>query len=337
MKIGILGAGVMGNAHINGFRSLARQNAVYYSIFDTDKNKREQFAQKYGLIAYPDLDSMLADPDLDVVDLCLPSFMHEEYAVKIAQAGKHLLIEKPIAFTVEATRNIFAAAKQNHVRVMAAQVIRFWPEYAKIKEMYDQGELGEIITVYAARLSQIPPWSDWYKKPDQSGEVLMNLTLHDIDFLHYLLGKPHSVYSAGVKDEYGGYNDVMNLFRFDSGVAAMVDGSSSMTPGYPFTMRFRVLATKGTLEYTYISGENIGPESTSSLMWYQQGAKGIQLQVEQEDPYGKEIQYFVDCIQKNEDTVKVSEQSVTDVTATLVAAKESLNTGKVHAFSDRRG
>ncbi|MDR2039467.1 MAG: Gfo/Idh/MocA family oxidoreductase [Bacteroidales bacterium] len=330
MKIGILGAGAMGNAHITGFRSLKDQNATYVSVFDIDEKKRNDFGQKFGLDTYPDLDSMLNDKELDIIDLCLPSFMHEEFAVKIAKAGKHMLIEKPIAFTLPAAKNIFIAAHQNNVRIMVAQVIRFWPEYVKIKEMCDQGDIGNIISVYAARLSQLANWSDWYKYPDKSGEALMNLTLHDIDFLHYLLGKPESVYSAGKKDENGNYNDVMNLFRFKSGANALVDGSSNMTPGYPFTMRMRVLGTKGTLEFAFISGENIGPESTSSLMWYQQGKSGVKIKVENNDPYGREVQYFVNCIKNNEETAVVSEQSIMEVMASLMAAKESLVTGKVY-------
>lgn len=330
MKIGILGAGMMGNAHIKGFRSLDRQNAEYCSIFDVAPQKREAFAGQYGLKTYPDLDAMLTDGDLDVIDLCLPSFMHEEYALKIAAAGKHMLIEKPMAFTVESVKNIFDAARRHRVRVMAAQVIRFWPEYAKIKEMYDGGELGEVITAYAARLSQLASWSEWYKQPQHSGEALLNLTLHDIDFLHCLIGKPESVYSAGHKNESGSYNDVMNIFKFGNGVAAVVDGSSNMTPGYPFTMRFRLLATKGTVEYTFVSGENIGPDSVSSLMWYPKKGKNIRIDVPQEDPYGKEIQYFVDCILNGEETARVSEQSIVDVITTVTSAKESLFTGKAH-------
>ncbi|MDR1667009.1 MAG: Gfo/Idh/MocA family oxidoreductase [Bacteroidales bacterium] len=330
MNIGILGAGVMGSAHIKGFRSLNRQNAEYYSIFDIDPQKRDAFADTYGLKTYPDMESMLGDGELDVIDLCLPSFMHEEYALKIAAAGKHMLIEKPVAFTVEAVKNIFDTARRHRVRVMAAQVIRFWPEYARIKEMYDGGELGEVITVYAARLSQLASWSEWYRRPQYSGEALLNLTLHDIDFLHYLLGKPVSVYSAGYKNENDSYNDVMNIFKFDRGITAMVDGSSNMTPGYPFTMRFRLLATKGTVEYTFVSGENIGPDSASSLMWYPKEGKSVRIDVPQEDPYGREVRYFADCILNGEETAAVSEQSVLDVTATVTLARESLHSGKVH-------
>ncbi len=330
MKIGILGAGMMGNAHINGFRSLSPRNAEFAAVCDADGEKCEAFAEKYGLKPYTNPEDLLADAEIDMVDICLPSFMHEEYAAKAANAKKHLLVEKPVALTPEAAKRIYEAAEKNGVRIMAAQVLRFWPEYVRIKEICESGEIGDLVSVYAARLGQMPAWCDWYKDPQKSGETLMNLTLHDIDFLHFMLGKPGSVYSAGKKDAMNNYNDVMNIFKFNNGVSAMVDGSLSMTPGYPFTMRMRMLGTKGTLEFVFISGENIGPKSTSSLLLYKPGDGGNHVGVKSCDAYGMEIRYFVDCVVRGIPTDTVSKESVLQVLKTVTAAKESLEDGKVH-------
>ena len=324
LNIGLLGAGMIGSAHVDGFLTLNSEIARFVAVCDNDSAKLNDFAEKHNLRAFSNIDEMLADPEIDVVDLCLPSFMHEEFALKVMKAKKHLLIEKPIAFTLEAAKNIFDAARLYGVRVMVAQVIRFWPEYVKIKEIYDSGELGNIITVYAARLGQMVTWVDWYKDPEKSGETLLNFTQHDIDFLHYLLGPPVSVYSAGTCDSHNNYNDVMNIFRFKCGANAMVDGSLSMTPGYPFTMRMRALGTKGTLEFQYIAGENIGTQSVSSLMWYRPGEKAEKVEVDNYDPYGKEIEYFAQCITDGINPETVSEQSVMQVLKSILAAKESL-------------
>jgi predicted dehydrogenase len=329
LQIGLLGAGMIGKTHMDGFLSMNSKIARYAAVCDIDAVKRDDFSRKYHLRAFADLDGMLADPDIDMVDLCLPSFMHEQFAVRIAAAGKHILIEKPVAFTLEAARNIFAAARANGVRTMVAQVIRFWPEYVKIKEICDSGALGDIVTVYAGRLGQMVTWVDWYRDPAKSGETLMNLTQHDIDFLHYLLGRPVSVYSAGARDACNNYNDVMNIFRFECGANAMVDGSLSMTAGYPFTMRMRVLGTGGTLEFTYTAGENIGPGSASTLMWYRAGEKAQKVEVENYDPYGKEIEYFAGCIIAGKDPETVSEQSVMQALASILAARESLAKGEI--------
>ena len=324
LRIGLLGAGMIGNVHVDGFLSMNSKIAKFTAVCDTDSAKLNDFAQKHNLRPFSDLDAMLADPDIDVVDLCLPSYMHEEFAIKVLRAKKHLLIEKPIAFTLEAAANIFNAARENGVRIMVAQVIRFWPEYVKIKEIYDSGDLGNIITIYAARLGQMVTWVDWYKDPEKSGETLLNFTQHDIDFLHYMLGAPIAAYSAGTRDAHNNYNDVMNIFSFECGANAIVDGSLSMTPGYPFTMRMRVLGTKGTLEFQYIAGENIGPESASSLMWYRPNEKPEKVEVDNYDPYGKEIEYFAQCILAGKDPETVSEQSVMQVLNSILNAKEAL-------------
>ncbi len=331
VRFGILGAGAMGNSHINGIRTNGSDNVEYTAICDIDKKKCDAFAEKYGLRAYYDFDEMLADDEIDVIDVCLPSFMHEKFAVAAADAKKHILVEKPIAFTLEEAKSIYDAAKKNNVRMMTAQVLRFWPEYVKIKELADSGELGEIVTVYAARLGQMPTWGEWYKDPSKSGETLMNLTLHDIDFLHFMLGKSKSVYSAGTKDECDNYNDVMNIFKFENGTNVLVDGSLRMTAGYPFTMHMRVLGTKGTVEFLYKAGENIDAEnSVSELILYKENDGGNRVAYESYDAYGKEIQYFADCIESGAPTGLVTEESIMQVLRAVIQAKESLHTGRVY-------
>ena len=121
----------------------------------------------------------------------------------------------------------------------------------------------------------------------------------------------------------------MNIFRFECGANAIVDGSLSMTASYPFTMRMRVLGTKGTLEFHYSAGENIGPESAASLLWYRSGKPCEKVAIENYDPYGKEIEYFARCIADGKETETVSERSVMQVMRSLEAAKESLTSARL--------
>lgn len=329
LKIGLLGAGMMGNTHIGGVRANKAENVKYIGVFDVDEEKRNTFAEKYEIKSYGSLEEMLADSEVDIVDLSLPSHMHERFCIKIAEAGKHVFVEKPIAFELKAAKRMLDAAKRNGVRLMVGQVIRFWPQYAKIKEMYDEGVFGELKGVYCARLGQMPTWGEWYKDPEKSGETLMNLTLHDIDFLHYLIGKPKSVYSAGLKDDLDNYNDVMNILTFENGTNAIVDGSLSMTPGYPFTMHFRGSGTKATVEFLYKAGENIRAGATISFKLYVEGEEPKDIEFEDYDGYGREIEYFAQCIENKTETEWVTNQSVLTVLSSVIAAKESLGDNKV--------
>ena len=162
----------------------------------------------------------------------------------------------------------------------------------------------------------------------------MNLTLHDIDYVHHLLGKPTSIYSAGTKDRYNSYNDVMNIIKFENGTNVLVNGSLTMTPGYPFTMHMRVLGTKGTVEFSYKAGVNIDAASCKvSLVLYLEGEGGKDLDYPKYDAYGQEVQYFADCIQNGTEPEMVSEQSVLTVLESILKAKESLATGKAYDLS----
>ena len=331
VRFGIVGAGFMCNSHLGGIKANGSDNVEYVAVCDIDKEKCDSYAEKYGLKAYYDFDEMLKDDDIDVIDICVPSQMHEMFAVKAANAKKHILVEKPIAFTLEAAENIYNAARENGVKISVGQNLRCWPEYVKIKELIDDGTLGDIITVSAMRLGQVPTWAGWYRDPKVSGETLLNLTIHDIDYAHYLFGKPKSVYSAGTKDEYDCYNDVMNIIKFENGTNVLVDGSLSMPPGYPFTMYMRVLGTKGTVEFSYKAGENLDAENNdTSFLLYLPGEGGKDVEFKSYDAYGFEIQHLADCVQNGTDVELVTEESVMASLTTILKAKESLLTGKVY-------
>jgi len=331
IKIGLVGTGMIGTEHVGGLAANGADGVEYAAVCDNNKEKCDAFAEKFGVKAYYDYDEMLKDESLDFIDVCTPSDTHEEFAVAAAKAKKHVLLEKPIAFTMEAALNIYRAAHENGVKVMIAQGLRFWPEYAKIKELIDDGTLGDIVTVYAARLGQMPTWAEWNKDPAKSGETLMNLTLHDIDYVHYLFGKPKSIYSAGSKDQYDCFNDVMNIIKFENGTNVLVDGSLSMTPGYPFTMHMRVLGTKGTVEFSYKAGENIDSESCQTYFLLYDPEEGIkEVDFKKYNTFGCEVQYFADCIRDDVDVDLVSEESVLTVLNSILKAKESLYTGKVY-------
>ena len=332
IKYGMVGTGMMAHAHIDGLSANGTNNVSFIAVCGRNKEKCDAFASQYGLKAYYDFDQMLKDDNIDAIDVCTPSFTHEQYAVSAAKARKHVLIEKPVAFTIEAAQNIYNAAEENNVKIMVAQLLRFWPEYVKIKELVDNGILGDIITIYAARLGQAPTWADWYKYPEKSGETLMNLTLHDIDYVHYLLGKAKSIYSAGAKDRYDSYNDVMNIIKFESGANVLIDGSLTMTPGYPFSMHMRVLGSKATVEFSYKAGENLDADSckTSLILYLPEESGGKEIDYKKYDAYGLEVQYFADCIQDGAEIDVVTKDSVLDVLRSILKAKESLVTGKVY-------
>ncbi len=329
LRIGLVGAGFIGKSHAEGMTNTAGVKLVGITVHN-DYANRDKLCAQYGCKAYDSYEDMLNSTEIDVIDICVPSHLHEEFAIRAARAKKHILLEKPIAMNLDGATKIVEAAEQNNVRLMVGQTMRFWPEYVKIKELYDRGVLGEVKSVYAARLGQEPNWDNgWYKDPAKSGELMLNLTLHDIDFLHYLLGAAESVYTVGAKDVHGGYNDVKNIFRFKNGSFAMVDGSLTMTPGYPFTMTCRLDGTKATLEFVFKAGVNLDAGAKTTLTLYREGEKPAEVEYETYDPFQNEIAYFADCMNNNRPFDKMTNESVLGVMRSIDAAKLSLRDNQV--------
>jgi len=131
VKVAIVGAGFMGRMHAQVYRNLNK--AKLAAIADSDLEKAQLLADKYEATAYSSMEELLNKEDIDAVDICLPTFLHKEYVIKAARAGKDILCEKPIALTVEDAEEMIQAAKINKVKLMIAQVISFWLEYVKLK------------------------------------------------------------------------------------------------------------------------------------------------------------------------------------------------------------
>jgi predicted dehydrogenase len=328
IRIGLLGSGTMAAAHTKGLKSNRAKAAKMTGVYSAHEARRSAFASEHGIRAYDSLEQMLSDGEIDMIDVCAPSWLNEECCLKIAEAKKHIFLEKPIAFTMEAAKRIIGAAEKNGVRLMVGQVLRFWPEYVKLKELCDAGTLGDIRDVYAARLRQ-PPEEAWYQDPQKSGGTLLNLMVHDIDFLHHMLGKPVSVYSVGT-DGCGG---VMGIFRFVCGANAALQGSLSMAQGYPFTAHMRVAGTKATAEFIYKAGESIYTDATTSLVLCEPGKEPQNIKTEHYDPYGREVEYFCECIEQGKRTDIVTNESVLSVLSSMLAAKQSMQDNLVHTIN----
>jgi UDP-N-acetylglucosamine 3-dehydrogenase len=284
-NVALFGAGFIAGNHAAAYARLNGTKLV--AVLDSALDRAEKLASPHGAAAYTDAEALFAREKVDVVDICLPTFLHERYAVMAASKGKHVLCEKPFALTAQAADNMIGAAEKAGVRLMIAQVLRFWPEYVEIKKRLDRGDVGEIQMAYASRLAQHPTWSDWFKDPAKSGGGLFDLHLHDIDILRHYFGPVKSAYAVGYKSPTGCYNHVSSSLVFKNGARAVAEGAFQMSEGYPFTMTMRIVGTKGTLEFVLSAGfnlENVGG-ATTRLMYFTEGRQPELVQVEPGDGY----------------------------------------------------
>jgi UDP-N-acetylglucosamine 3-dehydrogenase len=329
LKVGIIGAGFIGKTHANAYKTL--NNLEIIGVSEVNEKAGRQYADEYNCAYFQDAESLVKREDIDIVDICLPTFLHEKYVIMAAEHGKHVLCEKPFTLTLESADRILEAVDKAKVTLMVAQVVRFWPEYVMIKQYYDSGKLGGIKMVYANRLAQHPNWSDWFKDVRKSGGGLFDLHLHDVDYMRYLLGPVESVYATGKQSENGAWNHVVTCMNFKSGSRACVEGAYEMTENYPFTTTLRAVGLEGTIDYNFSAGfnlENIG-DAKSKFVYYKNGSNPEMLQVEQKDPYANEIEYFVNCIAERKKPKIILPAESREVLEIMLAIQKSLETGEI--------
>lgn len=325
VKIGLVGAGNIGQTHLNAYRQVRSARVV--AIAGRNRERGEQMAEEYACRYYPALEAMLEQEEIDIIDICLPTDLHEQHVVQAARAGKHILCEKPITLTPAAAERMLEEVRQANVLFMVAQVLRFWPEYVAIKQWIDAGRLGRPEMIYAQRLSQPPDWSSWFQDPAKSGGALFDLHLHDIDFLIHLLGPVASVYAVGKQSENGAWNHVVTNLVFASGSKAVVEGSHLMGKDFPFSVAMRVNGPVGTLDFSYTSDRASGKKQ-SHFFWYGEGSRQP-VAIEPGAPFVNQLQYFVDCVKTGERPQVVTPEESVQVLRVMTAIQRSLETGEV--------
>jgi len=283
MKIALLGLGFMGGVHA---RALGKHLAAVCSNVPSqlagelttqgnlgDPVGRLDFS---GLKKYTEVAPVLADPDIDAVDICLPTNMHEAVATDALRAGKHVLVEKPIALDGAGAARIIAEAEARGRILMCAQVLRFLPEYTALREAL--AGLGPVRRAWFHRRCAEPAWGGWLKNPALSGGAIFDLLIHDVDMCLHLFGAPEAIASTGSGDSLHA-----QLF-YNSGMEAVVTGGWEPAASYPFRMEYSVSAGGGTIEFSSLGRPPV---------LYAAEARTLPLPAC--DGYAAEIAYFIEC------------------------------------------
>lgn len=301
VKVAVVGAGFIGEVHANSMQRL--DNAEISAVVSSREKEGGDFADKYGARHFTSLENLLAEGNADCVDICTPTFVHPEMVLRCAEAGKHILCEKPLALSLREVDKMIKAVRANNVKAMAGHTLRFWPEYRKAKEIVDSGELGKPLHAFCERLAATPDWhkDSWGFKENKSGGASVDLHIHDLDYLIWLFGQPKLVSAAGVyKPELGGVSHIGTNIVFQNGVVGFAEGGWTFKGAFPFTMALRILCEKGTIDWILRAGKNIEERSQKMrLQIYKEDGSVEEPEVEEEDPYFLECKYFIDCIEKN--------------------------------------
>ena len=322
-KVAIVGMGYIAQNHIAAMKSV--EDVKIVAVISRSEEKGAKAAAELGCKHYTTLDEALSKEDLNVVDVCVPTYLHEKYVIQAAKAGCHVLCEKPVTFELDSLDRMIAACEENNVRFMVAQVARWWPEFMTVKEYIDQKKLGDIHMIYEKRCCQHPTWATWHRDPAKSGGGLYDLNVHDIDYLYSLFGKPQRVYAIGWKSPTGCWNHVCASLEWANGPKAICETSLEMTGNWPFSIELRATGDKGTIDYALTAGVNINDgERGSNLNWYPTDDGEVHpLQVEQTDMFAGEINEFFAAVRENRPAA-VTPQDSRNVLEIVVAMRKSL-------------
>ena len=309
VKIGIIGFGFMGTTHFDIYRNNPKAEVV--AIADVDVKKRQGDISSVvanisggdnskpldlaGIKTYEDAMELINDPNVEMIDICVPVNMHKKFSLAGIAAGKHVLCEKPLARNSADAAEIYAAADKSNKAFMVGMCVRFWPEYAHARNLINSGKIGKLVSASFRRLSPNidgNSWQNWFMNAALSGGAIYDLHLHDTDYIRYLLGMPKAVTSfgiCGVRSDCG-IDHVMTRYDFGDDTLVTAEGAWDASRSTPFEMSFQIVCEKATLRFT---------EGGYKVCWENGNVEAISA-AEEGLPTGwhKEIDYMLECIVK---------------------------------------
>jgi predicted dehydrogenase len=272
----------MGGVHLKALASV-----LSVELVAVVSSRRLEMSQKH----YTKLDDALADPEIDAVDLCLPTDLHESATIAALRAGKHVLVEKPMALSVESCHRMIAEAERARRILMVAHVLRFFPAYIALQRVVEKGELGAIRAATFRRRCAQPGWSEWITDKKRSGGGAFDLLIHDVDMALRLFGPPAAISATGYEDASEGVDVISARFFYD-GFVVEISGGWMFPGSYPFAMEFTVLGSGGLLEFN--------SESRPLKRYGPLYGMAEEVALEATDGYAAEISYFAECCRTGE-------------------------------------
>ena len=322
IRVGIIGAGnIAQNAHMPAY--LKRKDVELVAVSDINEQRAKELAEKHGIRhALNDYHKLVALDDVDAVSICTWNSLHADAAIAAANAGKHILCEKPMAMTVNEAEAMLKAARKNNIIFMMGFVNRFRSESRLIKEMADAGKFGEIYYSKTGWLRRRGTPLGWFTDLSKSGGgPVIDIGVHIIDLTWYFMGKPKPIsVSATVHKKIGNYKTkgVSRWMAFDTdnlvfetedsaaGIIRFENGSS---------MNFEVswaINSKDTGIYSYIYGNKAGASFNPLTIFgeeenYLMDCTPI---VSEEDAFFNQISHFVECIKEGKEPISPAEDGV---------------------------
>lgn len=319
VRVGLIGVGGMGGCHFYNYEKIA--DAELVAVCDVRENVAKEKVGDRNIKIYTDYNKMIKNEDLDMIDICTPSFLHADMAVKLLKKGYHVLCEKPMTLNTRDAKRVAAIANQSEKNFMVAHVVRFMAPYTYLRNVIETKELGRLIRLEMKRISAIPQWSweDWMRDEKLSGGVTTDLSIHDFDFVQSVLGMPDKLNSY--RYQMTNNNDtVVTSMIYDGDILVTCEGTWYNT-SIPFDASFTAVFQNGYVELN--KGKLIKNGKEVELNKEESPKVDLGINVGNDDGYLAEMSYFVNCIKegKKPDYVTPESSAQSVVLADLIKKK----------------
>ena len=326
LKAGLYGFGGIAQAHKKAYEInvAAGVPVELVAACDVDPERFKQTteinltfksdAKAVQIRPYPSIDEMLANEKLDIIDICLPTFLHADAAIAMMEKGYHVLSEKPMALTYADCVRMIDTSEKTKRKLMIGQCMRFRPEYLYIKELITKGTYGKVISAYFNRLSNPPiwAWQNWFMDPAKSGGCVLDMHIHDVDMVRFLFGDPDQV-SCSSHHVQSKYDSNLTQFIYGDGKTVVAVGDWSQPQGFSFEQGYRVSFERATVVYD---------GNSDSVTLYAGKEKPVS-PVKTADGMADEIKFFVDMVMNNTENIKNKPESSAGTIALIEKMVES--------------
>jgi predicted dehydrogenase len=336
INVAVIGLGFMGVTHLKAYQTIPGvriagicdavklpEDGVLSSVVGNVADPNPVRLDLSQVQAVKDYREILANPGIDAVDICLPTSQHVEVATAALKAGKHVVCEKPLARTSAQCREILKVVEGSQRTFMPAMCMRFWPGWSWLKDARADERYGKILAVRIRRVSGPPGWSkSTYFKGAESGGALLDLHIHDTDFVQFLFGRPRSVRSIGLSRFSGAIDYVLTQYEVADGAAVSAEGSWLMGESFGFNMAYTVNFERATADYDLSRGPD-------ALRIYEDGKEARTEPIAGSDGYVRELTHFVESAAAGRPTTIVTAADATSAVEICEAEEKSVLTGAV--------
>lgn len=317
MRVGIIGCGGMGSLHSSSLYELSELTEGEIRVTALADIRPALLEKQKELWkdakTYEDGMKLLEKGGIDAVHICVPSFLHTKYAVKALEMGIHVFLEKPVCLEERDCIRLEEAEKASSAKIMVGHVVRFFREYAFLKSIHSQKKYGSLKSIVMKRIGGdiFRGWDNWFANPEKSGSVVMDLHIHDADFLRYLLGEPENFRSEVTRFPNGMVNQIITIYKYQD-MFASVEAAWDLSGKLPFECSYRAQFEDAVIVYNSLHQPHFVIYETNGTVldmdFSDTAAKKetADLGLPGDKPYLEEIRYFYDCILQKRPIVQAS-------------------------------